>query len=212
MESKVLICPRTYEAWVKMHIDDQGKKRVEILAPRLIQRFTKWGLEIPDHRLTEEMEKNEIYFLKLDDLEKDPDFFTTIFLETVCRTQLLKDRFYWKDASNYINAADESQRIDERIARSIALSKKGWARILGIKEPLDTGDKREVLEVPTEQIERLSIQEGKDPGISKKVSKTPTRVERLLRIDTVATKLINERNKAKVSLQTSSIPMSGSKA
>ncbi|MGR3912466.1 MAG: hypothetical protein QRY71_04065 [Candidatus Rhabdochlamydia sp.] len=181
MECKVLICPDTYEAWVKMHIDDQGKKRVEILAPRLIQRFTKWGLEIPDHRLTEEMEKNEIYFLKLDDLEKDPDFFTTIFLETVCRTQLLKDRFYWKDASNYINAADESQRIDERIARSIALVTGGWRKNWTMDQSLNTRIEKEVPEVPTEQIEKLTIQEGKDLSVSKKVSKTPTRVERLLK-------------------------------
>ncbi|MGR3912469.1 MAG: hypothetical protein QRY71_04080 [Candidatus Rhabdochlamydia sp.] len=207
MESKVLICPRTYEAWVKMHTDDRGKKKIEILEPRLIQRFTKWGLEIPDDHLTEEMEKNEIYFLKLEDLEKNPDLFTSIFLETICKTEFLKERFYWKDASNYIDPASEAQRKDERIARSIALGREAWRRILPIEQSFEAKSEKEVPEAPTEQIEKLSIQEGKNPGISKKVSKTPSRSERFLRIDAIATQLINAKNKA----NTSSIPMSGSK-
>ncbi|MGR3912468.1 MAG: hypothetical protein QRY71_04075 [Candidatus Rhabdochlamydia sp.] len=208
MESQVLVCPRTYEAWVRMHTDDQGKKKVEILAPRLIKRFTTDGMTIPTHLRTQEMKNNQVRFLKLDDLEKDPEFFTSVFLETVCKTQLLKERFYWKDASNYIDAADEAQRKDERIARSIALGREAWRRILPIEQSFEAKSEKEVPEAPTEQIEKLSIQEGKNPGISKKVSKTPSRSERFLRIDAIATQLINAKNKA----NTSSIPMSGSKA
>ncbi|CAM0116882.1 hypothetical protein [Rhabdochlamydiaceae symbiont of Dictyostelium giganteum] len=243
MESKVLICPDTYEAWVKMHTNDQGKKRVEILAPRLIKRFTTRGMAVPTHLRTQEMKNNKIHFLKLDDLEKDSEFFTSIFLKTVCKTQLLKDRFYWKNASDYINAATEEQEEEERIQETIAALKECCAeaeargttfsqeffdRTRGkspiveqeiFLNPLIKNSTQQLtdnkapffktqVEVPTEEIEKLSIQEGKDPGISKKVSKTPSRSERFLRIDAIATQLINAKNKA----NTSSIPMSGSKA
>ncbi|CAM0117589.1 hypothetical protein [Rhabdochlamydiaceae symbiont of Dictyostelium giganteum] len=114
MTCRVLICPDTFEAWIKMHTDDQGKERVEILAPRLINRFTKFGMRVPQYYATQEMRDQGIYNLKLDELEKNPDLFTHVFKETVCKTQLLQCGYYWKDAEDYIDPASEALGQRER--------------------------------------------------------------------------------------------------
>ncbi|CAM0117590.1 hypothetical protein [Rhabdochlamydiaceae symbiont of Dictyostelium giganteum] len=114
MTCRVLINPTTFEAWIKMHTDDHGKERVEILAPKLIHRFNQWGLKIPPYRGEQVAKYINTEYLTLDDLEKDPDFFTRVFKATVCKTQLLQCGYYWKDAEDYINPASEALEQDER--------------------------------------------------------------------------------------------------
>ncbi|MGR3973574.1 MAG: hypothetical protein QRY72_03270 [Candidatus Rhabdochlamydia sp.] len=114
MTCRVLICPVTFEAWIKMHTDDQGKERVEILSPRLIAFFTKHGMDIPYPYRTQEMKDKNILCLKLDELEKNPDFFTRIFKATVYQSRFLHGGYYWKDAEDYIDPAAEELEQDER--------------------------------------------------------------------------------------------------
>ncbi|MGR3911884.1 MAG: hypothetical protein QRY71_01055 [Candidatus Rhabdochlamydia sp.] len=114
MTCRVLINPTTFEAWIKMHTDNEGKERVEILAPRLIEPFTRRGMEVPHEYRTQEMRDKNIRYLKLDELEKNPDFFTRVFKETVCKTRLLYSGYYWKDAEDYIDPASEALGQRER--------------------------------------------------------------------------------------------------
>ncbi|MGR3973583.1 MAG: hypothetical protein QRY72_03315 [Candidatus Rhabdochlamydia sp.] len=46
MSCRVLINPSTFEAWIKMHTDDQGKERVEILVSRLIEQYMRRSMEV----------------------------------------------------------------------------------------------------------------------------------------------------------------------
>ncbi|CAM0117616.1 hypothetical protein [Rhabdochlamydiaceae symbiont of Dictyostelium giganteum] len=124
MESKLLICPYTFEAWVKMIPNSYGKARVEILAPELIERFTKRGMRVPLHLRTIEMRENDKTHLHLTDLEKNPDYFTQIFQETVYKNELLKERFFWKNTNDYVDAASEKKQVEESWARGIAALKK----------------------------------------------------------------------------------------
>ncbi|MGR3973659.1 MAG: hypothetical protein QRY72_03710 [Candidatus Rhabdochlamydia sp.] len=113
MLCKVLIDPTTRAAWVKLHTDTQGKESIEIIEPELIEELTTWGMEIPYYYRTQEMKDKKIFYLKLHELEKDLDLFTTVFKETIYKTRLLRERYYWKDANDYIDAASEKRSIQE---------------------------------------------------------------------------------------------------
>ncbi|MGR3974064.1 MAG: hypothetical protein QRY72_05815 [Candidatus Rhabdochlamydia sp.] len=113
MSCKVLINPTTYEAYVKMHTDASGQERVEILEPHLIALFTRRGMKVPLYYQTQEMQEKNIHYLKLNDLQKNPDFFTYVFKETVCKTRFLSVQYYWKDGDDYIDAASEKKHLQE---------------------------------------------------------------------------------------------------
>ncbi|MGR3911730.1 MAG: hypothetical protein QRY71_00250 [Candidatus Rhabdochlamydia sp.] len=151
MESKVLICPRTFEAWAKMHTNDQGKSRVEIVAPQLIKRFNERGMRVPLYLQTKEMKESDINFLKLEDLEKNPDFFTEVFQKTVCKTQLLKERFYWKSVDEYIDAATEKRKNEEVHERTMIfltnLSEKARLKGTTLAQEFFGEDEKETLEI-----------------------------------------------------------------
>ncbi|MGR3973752.1 MAG: hypothetical protein QRY72_04215 [Candidatus Rhabdochlamydia sp.] len=114
MTCRVLICPATFEVWIKMHTDDQGKQRVEILSLTLIAFFSKHGMRVPYSYRTHEMKNKNILYIKLDTLENNPDFFTHVFKETVCQTRFLQGGYYWKDAEDYIDPTSEKLQDTER--------------------------------------------------------------------------------------------------
>ncbi|MGR3973814.1 MAG: hypothetical protein QRY72_04525 [Candidatus Rhabdochlamydia sp.] len=124
----------------KIHTDDKGKEKVEILAPGIIEQYTRRGMAVPCYFATQEMKEKNIYYLKLDELEKNPDFFTYVFKRTICKINLLKDGYYWKDAHNYINGVSEKGQKEESMDKTITvmtkLCKKAEARGTTLQEEI----------------------------------------------------------------------------
>ncbi|CAM0117615.1 MAG: hypothetical protein QRY71_00930 [Candidatus Rhabdochlamydia sp.] len=147
MESRVLIHPRTCEAWIKMTLNEQGKERVEILAYPLIKQLNEQGLHVPFDCQTKEMQESGKDYLTFDDLEKNPTYFTYVFKETLYKNTLLKERFYWRSAHDYIDAASEKKRTEDRRARVMIVLKElcNEAESRGttlVQEIIDKAEKR----------------------------------------------------------------------
>ncbi|MGR3911886.1 MAG: hypothetical protein QRY71_01065 [Candidatus Rhabdochlamydia sp.] len=166
MTCRVLINPTTFEVWIKMHTDNEGKERVEILAPRLIEQFTRRGMEVPHEYRTQEMRDKNIRYLKLDELEKNPGFFTRVFKETVCKTRLLYSGYYWKDAEDYIDLASEELEQDEREMQIMIADKK--TKVVLPAQP-EVPSLEEKVEQSTEEMQKLTLSKK----VAKTVSKTP---------------------------------------